>query len=538
MNFITQRDESLEKKQAAGVQFQGTRTGKLDESEIPNDDYEDHYLYPDETKSDSSYAVVSADGYLMRGNVESAYQLGARGGVSEDDLHSKLQSLNDEFDNPPIEFEESMKFEKHVEIAKADAGRRVVTGVVMIPNEVDTQGDFERPETIESLSEGFMERLAAGDAQSGVMHAAFPDRNVLSHVENRVLTTPEKIGDEEYPAGTWLVGKKVRDDSLWQLIETGTLTGFSIGGTVHEVETHAVDGLPDDVAIDDELAEAAEGAEVNEITKASIHEISIVDTPAVQRATIQTAKADDLSKASDALTESVDVATEYLVEQRGHDPDNARELAAFLNREKSGSDSWLSRAKKFFTGSDDGSDSDSLESEKAGRTLSASNMQSAMAVHDTALDLLGSSDVDHGRLRFSDDPTVDFDIGGYGPTSDERAESRQDSILESMDETELKSLIEEVVDEKMADEDDQTEEKTEEKPSDLEEIKSMIADLKESSEDGSVEDEEKAEESDDNEELKAMLGQIASAQGVSQQADTDAETNGAEWAKTFGTEGV
>lgn len=90
-------------KSVAGVTFNGKRDGKLNESEIPNDDYESHYLFPADTKSDSSYPVVDGEGYLRRGNVASAYQLGARGGVSEETLHRKLRKLNKEFDNPPID---------------------------------------------------------------------------------------------------------------------------------------------------------------------------------------------------------------------------------------------------------------------------------------------------------------------------------------------------------------------------------------------------------------------------------------------------
>jgi hypothetical protein len=430
-------------------------------------------------------------------------------------------------------------FEKHVQIAKADADRRVVIGVAMEPNRVDTQGDYERPDTIESLSEGFMERLAGGDAKSGVMHATFPSGNVLSHIENRVLSAPEKIGDTEYPAGTWVIGKKVRDDTLWSLIENQTLTGFSIGGHIHDGEMRAVDDLPDGVTIDDDLQEAAGETGVREITDATIHEISLVDYPAVQRAQIQTAKGDDLAKAANELTESVDVATEYLVEERGHDPDPARELAAFLNREKTaGNDgSWLTRVKKVFSRDDDGVRQSTRTDEKAGRTLSGDNVQSAMAVHDASLDLLGRSDVEHGRWRFSDDPAVDFDIGGYGQqksTSDERAESRVGSdSVDNMDTNELRDLIGEVVDEKMG-QDEQTEETADEEPSDLDEIKSMIADLQTDEK----EDEEKADESDDLGEIKEMLSQMASAQGVSQQADNGQAGTEKTWEKSpFGKGG-
>lgn len=531
MSITLPGDESLEKKRAAGVQFTGTSGGKLNEADIPNDDFADHYLFDGDTKSDSSYPVVDADGSLRRGNVESAYSVGARGGVSEDSLHRKLRQLNDEFDNPPIDFEESMKFEKHVEIVKADAQRRVVTGVVMVPNEVDSQGDYERPETIESLSEGFMERLAKGGSQAGVMHAKFPGAESLAPVENRVLSEPEKIGDEEYPVGTWVAGLKIKDDTIWRLVKDQTLSGFSIGGRVHETDKYSVDELPDDVKIDDELREAAKESEtpIREITKATILEYSLVDFPAVQRAQIQTAKGDgDLAKATDALTESVESAMEYLVEERGHEPEPARELAEFLNREKAGGggDSWLSRAKKFFSGDS------SADEEKTGRTLSGQNIESARAVHDASLDMLGRSDVDHGRIRFSDDPTTDFDIGGYGATkaqqSDELAESSENSITESMDEDQLKSLIEEVVDEKMADDEEQTEEKSDDGSDDLEEIKAQLSELQAAMSDDS-EEEEKAEDDSELAEIKEMLGEIASAQGVSQQADNGQRATEKTW---------
>lgn len=81
----------------AGVTFTGLRTGKLDESEIPNDDYESHYLYPADTKSDSSYPVVDGDGYLRRGNVEAAHKLGARGDVDDDEHDNKVKRLNEVF---------------------------------------------------------------------------------------------------------------------------------------------------------------------------------------------------------------------------------------------------------------------------------------------------------------------------------------------------------------------------------------------------------------------------------------------------------
>jgi flagellar motility protein MotE (MotC chaperone) len=87
----------------AGVRYRGTRDGKLDKSAIPNDDYEDHFLFDGDTKSASSYPVVDADGYLRRGNVAAAYSVGPRGRASREELYEKLRALNDAFRTPPID---------------------------------------------------------------------------------------------------------------------------------------------------------------------------------------------------------------------------------------------------------------------------------------------------------------------------------------------------------------------------------------------------------------------------------------------------
>lgn len=98
-NTDTLQDDS---KTVAGVSFQGTRDGKLDESEI-DDNYGDHALYGEgENKEDYSYWVVDADGFLRKGNVKSAWELGCRGQCPGDEQHDEnLMELAQEFENPP-----------------------------------------------------------------------------------------------------------------------------------------------------------------------------------------------------------------------------------------------------------------------------------------------------------------------------------------------------------------------------------------------------------------------------------------------------
>ncbi|QLH77460.1 hypothetical protein HZS55_09195 [Halosimplex rubrum] len=115
----------------SGVRYRGTRGGKLDESAIPNDDYEPHHLFDADTKSASSYPVVDSDGYLRRGNVAAAYSVGPRGSASREDLHGKLRPLNDAFSTPPID-PERLATDAEAEMAAlaSDLDVKAVAGAV------------------------------------------------------------------------------------------------------------------------------------------------------------------------------------------------------------------------------------------------------------------------------------------------------------------------------------------------------------------------------------------------------------------------
>jgi hypothetical protein len=138
-------------KTVAGVTFTGTSDGKLDESAIPNDDYEQHYLYPEDTKSDSSYPVVDADGNLRRGNVEAAYSLGARGGVDSEEHDRKLRQLNDEFDNPPIEFEEDTNTDTGTTMDDESNGNESGTTIDLDVSDLSVDALAERDERVAEL---------------------------------------------------------------------------------------------------------------------------------------------------------------------------------------------------------------------------------------------------------------------------------------------------------------------------------------------------------------------------------------------------
>lgn len=83
------------------LSYSGTATGDLDESAIDSDDFATHYLFPGETKSDSSFPVVDASGTLRRGNVSSAWDLRGHAPVSGEEIERILVTLASKFDDPP-----------------------------------------------------------------------------------------------------------------------------------------------------------------------------------------------------------------------------------------------------------------------------------------------------------------------------------------------------------------------------------------------------------------------------------------------------
>lgn len=440
---------------------------------------------------------------------------------------------------------DKFEFDKRVEYHEKDDDERIARGAVLVPSRVDHQGDFLRSDTIGDLRANWTERVAEGDATPGVMHAVFP-REEMELVEDRQLDAPETIGGKTLPAGTWVQGWQYTDDDLWQLVSEGTLSGFSIGGTatgrIYE------DGPPADVSIPEpveaELDEAdidPDDVVVREITDGRILETSTVDAPAVPDAVHAETKA--LAKAAPALTENVVAARLYL-EARGHDADDARRLAEYLNERKTADAGGLiHRAKSLFGGGRGGEvqATATADAAKAGRTLSAANVESAKAVHDAALDLLGRSDVDHGRMRFSDDSGDTFQIADYGRDGQESAQGdattpaesgvESDADTDDMNE-ELQDTLDKLVgrvddiESKLSDSEsddadtEETETKTDDEPADDEKV-DELADAVEQLADSQAKQAE-------------LIEEMANAQGVSQQADTGKSADGNGTNKTWG----
>jgi hypothetical protein len=113
-------------------------------------------------------------------------------------------------------------------VSKVVEEKRLVTGVVLEPDEVDAHGDFEKAETIERAAHKFLAEYNRF-TELGVQHTMFGELGIQL-VESYIAPVDLTFGEEVVKAGSWVITVKVINDTLWQAIKSGAITGFSIGG--------------------------------------------------------------------------------------------------------------------------------------------------------------------------------------------------------------------------------------------------------------------------------------------------------------------
>jgi len=249
------------------------------------------------------------------------------------------------------------RFQKTVRIKTVDEEARTATGAVLVPDELDRQGDFLRPEAVD--------RFHADTVDTGVMHAAFPD-DAAELTRNEVLDTAEDLDGAEYPPGTWVATRRYEDDDLWQLVADGVLRGFSIGGEIEDAVDHETP--PGDVRVPDEVPEDTAAGPVTELLDGTVDEVSDVDIPAVPRATY---KGDGLAK--NVLEEAEDEAAfvAMMTEQRGHSESEARRLYQYLTTHAAKAAPACADLAKPFAGFEDWDDCMATMTEERGHSEEA-----------------------------------------------------------------------------------------------------------------------------------------------------------------------
>ncbi len=126
---------------------------------------------------------------------------------------------------------------RQVKIAIAKEGdEHYVLGIVLEPDVVDAQQDTYSVDEVRMASERFMEV----HRNMGLMHKGHVNDKVQI-LENYLAPCDMTLGDTTVKKGTWLMGCRVKDDTLWAAVKAGGLTGFSIGGSA--IRTPAEQGV-------------------------------------------------------------------------------------------------------------------------------------------------------------------------------------------------------------------------------------------------------------------------------------------------------
>jgi len=120
--------------------------------------------------------------------------------------------------------ESKLQATRFAPIVKRSEDAGFILAAVLVPDEIDLQGDVISAEEIERAAYDYMEASQRG----GYMHKQVLQDVVL--VESTILRAETMINGVPLAKGTWLVGFRVYNEELRELIKDGTITGLSIGG--------------------------------------------------------------------------------------------------------------------------------------------------------------------------------------------------------------------------------------------------------------------------------------------------------------------
>lgn len=108
---------------------------------------------------------------------------------------------------------------------------RVVYAEVVIPDTINTEGDYHTEQSVRDFAYGFMLVDHYKNADHEPITPFFTDKFTI--VESFIV----REGDKDFIKGAWVVGVMVHDDDLWQRILDGDINGFSYEADVYMLES-------------------------------------------------------------------------------------------------------------------------------------------------------------------------------------------------------------------------------------------------------------------------------------------------------------
>jgi len=116
-------------------------------------------------------------------------------------------------------------FTTYGKIVKADSDNHYVTGIVYEPMAEDSHGNYMTAEEITKAAYWFAKNGDKVDLQH-----SFEPLEDAAVVESWIAKADFELNGENIKKGTWLITVEIPDGEVWNDIESGGITGFSMGG--------------------------------------------------------------------------------------------------------------------------------------------------------------------------------------------------------------------------------------------------------------------------------------------------------------------
>lgn len=117
------------------------------------------------------------------------------------------------------------QFSTYGRIVKTDAEHHFVTGIVYEPMTEDAHGNFMTEEEITKAAYWYAKNGRGNDLQHN-----FEKLEKSAVVESWIAKADFDCGRETVKKGTWLMTVELADEKVWDAVQKGEITGFSMGG--------------------------------------------------------------------------------------------------------------------------------------------------------------------------------------------------------------------------------------------------------------------------------------------------------------------
>jgi len=199
-------------------------------------------------------------------------------------------------------------FLQEFKVLKSDEEKQMVYGIVYAPDQLDTQGHFTDAATIEKMAYDFMKNGRNGNID--IHHNYNPINGFVA--ESWIIKGNDPVFPDE-PVGSWAVGIKVEDETIWEDIKKGEITGISLAGWANLVEEEPQTGgiinkMRELFGLEKEGRKISAGR-LEKIKQAAQHLLDIINEIGDQMVTDPMNKASEPTEKEEHLAKGGEVAT-------------------------------------------------------------------------------------------------------------------------------------------------------------------------------------------------------------------------------------